>query len=78
LFLNVGLDEARRFHNAQATLPPLVIEFHYKMIELELAEKSPCIELIRQVMDKAAAQFGQQNPGTVILFFYSTYLFWSD
>ncbi|EFX76504.1 hypothetical protein DAPPUDRAFT_226035 [Daphnia pulex] len=56
-----GRDEARKLYQSQAALPPLVLDFHYKMIQVELNESHPDLEFLRQVYEKAAMYFGQKN-----------------
>ena len=58
-----GRDEAYKLYKAQAALPPLVLDFHYKMLELELGESRPNVDVMRQIYDKAAMQFGQLDKG---------------
>lgn len=76
-----GREEAQQLYQSQASLPPLVLDFHYTIIDLELKEAHPNVEFIRKVYEKAAMQFGQKNKGNEFLievkgnhifFFYTT------
>ncbi len=58
-----GRDQAYKLYQAQAALPPLVVDFHYKMLEIELQESKPSVDVMRQIYDKAAMQFGQKESG---------------
>ncbi|KAI9563663.1 hypothetical protein GHT06_011127 [Daphnia sinensis] len=56
-----GREEAQKLYQSQASLPPLVLDFHYTIIDLELKETHPKMEFIRQVYENAVMQFGQKN-----------------
>ena len=59
-----GRAEAQTMYQSHASLPPLVLDFHFKMLEVELKESHPNLEFLRQVYENAAMQFGQKNSGT--------------
>lgn len=59
-----GRAEAQTMYQSHASLPPLVLDFHFKMLEVELKESHPNLEFLRQVSENAAMQFGQKNSGT--------------
>ena len=58
-----GLEESRRFYQEQANLPPLVIDFHYKMIELELNASVVDPQQVRKAFEGACQHFGREDPG---------------
>jgi len=61
------LEQGRRFFAEQANVPPLVLDFHVKMIEMELEAPQKNIQLIRKNFDNACLLFGQQNIGKINL-----------
>ncbi len=70
-----GRAEAQTMYQSHASLPPLVLDFHFKMLEVELKESHPNLEFLRQVYENAAMQFGQKNSGTnekIEICFYTT------
>jgi len=56
-----GLEEGRRFFCEQANIPPLALDFHLKMIEMELETAQKDLQLIRKNFDNACLLFGQNN-----------------
>ena len=65
--LHLDLEQGRRFFAEQANVPPLVLDFHVKMIEMELEAPQKNIQLIRKNFDNACLLFGQQNIGKINL-----------
>ena len=64
--LFAGRDEAYTLYEAKASLPPLVLDFHYRMANIELEQPQPDVKLVRKILEKAAIQFGQKDMGKMI------------
>lgn len=56
-----GLEEGRRFFREQANVPPMVLDFHLKMIEMETEAVHKDLKLIRKNFENACLLFGQNN-----------------
>lgn len=62
-FRLLGLEEGRRFFREQANVPPMVLDFHLKMIEMETEAVHKDLQLIRKNFENACLLFGQNNLG---------------
>ena len=58
-----GLDECRRFYSEHADLPPMVLDFHLRMIQLELEQDCPDVKRVRKAFETACQSFGNGDPG---------------
>lgn len=56
-----GLEEGRRYFREQANIPPLVLDFHLAMIDMELEATQKDLQLVRNNFDSACLLFGQND-----------------
>ena len=59
------MEEGRRYFREQANIPPLVLDFHLAMIDMELEATQKDLQLVRNNFDSACLLFGQNDIGKI-------------
>lgn len=62
-----GIEAGRNYYQSQASAPPLVKNFHFIMMEIELKEDKPDVSRVRRAIENAVTQFGQGDCGKFTL-----------